>query len=81
MRDSDIDALSADGAQEPYPADSAEALLREALKVLRGMSDDLADGVLEGRQPWGIEDADWSAANDAFRAALQVSAPSPAAEQ
>jgi len=30
MRDSDIDSLSADGAQEPYLADSAEALLREA---------------------------------------------------
>ena len=107
MRDSDIDSLSADGAQEPYPgervmssvycgdncnhtgphhyppaahpAESAEAL-RAALKVLRGMSDELADGVLYGWRPEDVEDADWDAANESFRAALQASAPSPAAE-
>jgi hypothetical protein len=44
--------------------------MREALRVLRGMSDYLADAVLDGVKPDDIGQPDWDAANDAFRVAL-----------
>jgi hypothetical protein len=52
-------------------ATSTPAGLREALAILRNMSDELADAVLAGVKPDDISAADWDAANDAIRAALQ----------
>jgi len=66
MRDSEIDSLSADGAQESYPADSAEAL-RAALS--------LAVSMIRSGEPMSKQ------AEQVFEEAFQASAPSPAAEE
>jgi len=77
MRDSDIDSLSADGAQEPWPTDSAEALLREALERLERVLSHPASSAHWDTGPNGGEIA---GAMVQARAALQASAPPPAAE-
>ena len=77
MRDSDIDSLSADGAQEPWPTDSAEALLREALERLERVLSHPASSAHWDTGPNGGEIA---GAMVQARAALQASTPSPAAE-
>ena len=70
MRDSDIDSLSADGAQEPWPTDSAETLLREAAShAIQAWHRDLPENADNLHRAIGELDA-----------ALQASAPSPAAE-
>jgi len=56
----------------PSGAARAEPGLREALRVLRGMNDDLADAVLAGVKPDDIGQPDWDAANDMFAAALEA---------
>jgi hypothetical protein len=65
MRDSDIDSLSADGAQEPYPADSAEAL-EAGLRLM------LREANAEGHRSWQFIRAK---CNELL--ALQASASSP----
>lgn len=75
MRDSDIDSLSADGAQEPWPTDSAEALLREALERLERVLSHPASSAHWDTGPNGGEIA---GAMVQARAALQASAPPPA---
>jgi hypothetical protein len=49
---------------------TADEELRRALRVLHGMSSDLARAVLDGVKPDDIGQPDWEAANDDFRAAL-----------
>jgi hypothetical protein len=49
---------------------TADEELRRALRVLHGMSDDLARAVLDGVKPDDIGQPDWEAANDDFRSAF-----------
>lgn len=71
MRDSDIDSLSADGAQEPWPTDSAEALLRELARLTEIANDRLVNERYRAGMLRVISDVE---------TALQASAPSPAAD-
>jgi len=105
MRDSDIDSLSADGAQEPYPADSAEWIgglcpdcgrpvcvhFAQSYRFLTDKAElpvarpaDSAEALLREAvtlvEHAGARGSKWEAWLPKARAALQASAPSPAAE-